>query len=333
VRTSPWENSRPDRLRSLWPPPASSGRCSGLDPASTIDQLFLLRDFTCNRGLDRHRSGFRDLDHRHRAFGQLWPSRVVSTLCCCIQIRLGIRAGLCHPARAVLGGGGHWAMLFAAPARTVELIPARMAQLDETAITGILGQFGWRDTAACRVGKTAVVLDVGLVDPCDGHMHWETSLCDHRLALFRAVDTPSPTRAVSEPRAIGGRSACLGLKVVSGPLFPFPRLRTYWAHCGCCCGLWTVLHVSTTEGLPEFNSGRPCRRKPVSGPSIWARENQRPFNYGPSAARSVLYFLIVALCGPWVFTKGFQGGGGPPQKKRGRFGEMDPKGRCFGPRF
>ncbi|PYG28855.1 carbohydrate ABC transporter membrane protein 1 (CUT1 family) [Pelagimonas varians] len=219
--------------------------------------------------------------------GRFWASfgrsLLFSTMILCVQIPLGIAIALCIPKRKI------WVGITLAVLALPLLVPWNMIPSlwlsllnPETGLLGrILPYLGWPDNwklSAQHTWAVIVVMDV---------WHWTSLvviLCYSALATI--------PQSYYQAAAIDG----------AGPWQVFRHIQLPKLHHVL---LMAVLlrfmdsFMIYTEAFP-INAGGP------NGATMFLAvdlgEDIKAFNYGPSAARSVIYFLIV-LTVAWMFSK------------------------------
>ncbi|MGY9038083.1 carbohydrate ABC transporter permease [Sulfitobacter sp. M13] len=255
----------------------------GLIPLVTVINYSFFEIFTLQSRFWIGTEWFRDLITAPRFWASFGRSALFSTFVLCIQIPLGILLALCIP-RGRFWAGAALAMLSLPLLVPWNMIPALWLSL-MNGDTGILGQwlagYGWP-----AAWKDSAVLTWVVILAMDT-WHW-TSLVI--ILAYSALTTiPDP---LYQAAAIDGARAWQVFRHIQ-----LPRLQHVL--------LMAVLlrfmdsFMIYTEAFP-INAGGPA------GASLFLAvdlgEEIKAFNYGPSAARSVLYFLIV-LCVAWMFTK------------------------------
>lgn len=255
----------------------------GLVPLVTVVNYSLFEIFTLESRYWVAAEWYEALVTAPRFWASFGRSSLFSLLVLSLQIPLGIALALSIPRRRM------WAGLILAVLSLPLLVPWNMIPSLWLSLlsaeTGILGQFlghyGW--TAAWKGSATLTWIVILAMDT----WHW-TSLVV--ILSYSALSTiPAP---LYQAAAIDGARPWQVFRHIQ-----LPRLRHVL--------LMAVLlrfmdsFMIYTEAFP-INAGGP------NGASLFLAidlgEEIKAFNYGPSAARSVLYFLIV-LTVAWLFIK------------------------------
>ena len=210
-------------------------------------------------------------------------SALFSTLILVIQIPLGIAIALCIPRRK------RWVGITLAVVALPLLVPWNMIPSLWLSLlnpdTGILGRLlpsiGWRPDWKLSATHTWVVII--LMDV----WHW-TSLV---VILCYSALTTVPV-SYYQAAAIDGASPWHVFRFIQLPKLHHVLLMAILLR-------FMDSFMIYTEAFP-INSGGPGGATMFLAVDLG--EEIKAFNYGPSAARSVLYFLIV-LTVAWMFTK------------------------------
>ena len=255
----------------------------GLIPLITVINYSFFEIFILDQRFWVGLEWYGDIIRSDRFWSSFGRSALFSALVLIIQIPLGIAIALCIPK------GKLWVGVVLSVVALPLLVPWNMIPslwlglLDpETGIAGrILSTFGWSiDWKSSAVQTWAVILAMDT-------WHW-TSLV---VLLCYSALTTIPT-SYYQAADIDG----------AGPWQVFRHIQLPKLHHVL---LMAVLlrfmdsFMIYTEAFP-INAGGP--RGATMFLAVDLGEDIKAFNYGPSAARSVLYFLIV-LSVAWLFTK------------------------------
>ncbi|KIN61990.1 Binding-protein-dependent transport systems inner membrane component [Sulfitobacter noctilucicola] len=219
--------------------------------------------------------------------GRFWSSfgrsLLFSALVLCIQIPLGIAIALCIPKRQLWVG---FALAGVALPLLVpwNMIPALWLSLmnpDSGIIGGLLASAGWTGgwkTSAVQTWIVLLAMDT---------WHW-TSLVI--LLCYSALTTIPP--AYYQAAAIDGAGPWQIFRHIQLPALTHVLLMAVLLR-------FMDSFMIYAEAFP-INAGGPDGATTFLAVDLG--EDIKAFNYGPSAARSVIYFLIVVLVA-WTFTK------------------------------
>ena len=255
----------------------------GLIPLITVINYSFFEIFILDQRFWVRLEWYAEIIRAERFWSSFARSTLFSMLVLCIQIPLGIAIALCIPRSRIWVG--LTLALFSLPLLVPwNMIPSLWLSLlnDETGLLGrAMGVLGW--PAAWKDSALLTWIVILAMDT----WHW-TSLVV--LLCYSAVATiPAPYYQAAAIDAAGPWQVFRHIQ--------FPRLQNVL--------LMAVLlrfmdsFMIYTEAF-QINAGGP------DGASLFLAvdlgEEIKAFNYGPSAARSVLYFLIV-LSVAWVFSK------------------------------
>jgi len=255
----------------------------GLIPLITVINYSFFEIFILDQRFWIGLEWYGDIIRSDRFWSSFARSAVFSTLVLVIQIPLGVAIALCIPK------GKFWIGLVLALVALPLLVPWNMIPLLWLGLlnpeTGILGQimatFGWSiDWKLSAVQTWAVILAMDT-------WHW-TSLV---VLLCYSGLTTIPT-SYYQAADIDGAGPWQVFRHIQLPKLQHVLLMAVLLR-------FMDSFMIYTEAFP-INAGGP------SGATMFLAvdlgEDIKAFNYGPSAARSVIYFLIV-LTVAWLFTK------------------------------
>ena len=255
----------------------------GMIPLITVINYSLFEIFLLDARFWVGTEWYEEIIQSQRFWASFARSALFSTLILIIQIPLGVAIALCIPRRKF------WVGIMLAVVGLPLLVPWNMipflwlSLLDTQ--TGILGRalpfLGWTPDwkqSATQTWAVIIVMDV---------WHW-TSLV---VILCYSALTTVP---VSNYQA--ARIDCAGPWQVFWHI-QLPKLYHV---------LLMVILLRFMDSLMIYTEAFPINAGGPNGATMFLAvdlgEDIKAFNYGPSAARSVLYFLIV-LCVAWMFTK------------------------------
>ena len=226
---------------------------------------------------------YADIIQSDRFWASFGRSTLFSMIILAIEIPLGIAIALCIPQRK-LWVGVALAMVALPLLVPWNMIPSLWLSLLNQE-TGILGQFlpalgwpaNWKDSIV-HTWTVIVVMDV---------WHW-TSLVV--ILCYSALTTiPAP---YYQAAAIDGASPWHVFRYIQLPKLYHVLLMAFFFN-------FMDSFLIYTEAFP-INAGGP--NEATLFLAVDLGEEIKAFNYGPSAARSVLYFLII-LSVAWMFAK------------------------------
>lgn len=256
----------------------------GLIPLITVINYSFFEIFILDQRFWVGTEWYSDIIGSGRFWSSFGRSALFSALVLCIQIPLGIAIALCIPQRQF------WIGLALAGIALPLLVPWNMIPSlwlsvlnPDTGLIGrVLASYGWTADWKLSVIQTWAVLLV--MDT----WHW-TSLVV--ILCYSALTTiPAPYYQAAN---IDGAGPWQVFRHIQLPKLQHVLLMAILLR-------FMDSFMIYTEAFP-INAGGP------NGATMFLAvdlgEDIKAFNYGPSAARSVLYFLIV-LTVAWVFTKG-----------------------------
>jgi len=255
----------------------------GLVPLLTIINYSFFEIFTLESRFWVGLEWYGNLISSGRFWASFGRSTLFSVLILVVQIPLGVAIALCMPQ------GKFWVGIALALVALPLLVPWNMIPALWLSLlnpeTGILGQvmskFGWTPDWKLSITKTwlvVVIMDV---------WHW-TSLVV--ILCYSALTTvPQP---YYQAAAIDGATPWQVFRHIQ-----FPKLQSV---------LLMALLLRFMDSFMIYveafsiNAGGPYNATMFLAVDLG--EEIKAFNYGPSAARSVLYFVII-LSVAWMFTK------------------------------
>ncbi|MGJ8623044.1 MAG: carbohydrate ABC transporter permease [Yoonia sp.] len=269
----------------------------GLIPLITVINYSFFEIFILDKRFWIGTEWYRDIMRSDRFWSSFGRSTLFSALVLSIQIPLGIAIALCIPKRQF------WVGLALAGVALPLLVPWNMipslwlSLLDpETGIIGsLMAAYGWSAEWKMSAVQTWIVLLV--MDT----WHW-TSLVV--ILCYSALTTiPAP---YYQAAAIDGASPWQVFWHIQLPKLQYVLLMAVLLR-------FMDSFMIYTEAFP-INAGGPDGATMFLAVDLG--EEIKAFNYGPSSARSVLYFLIV-LTVAWLFTKAQNKIDAPDSKKAG----------------
>lgn len=255
----------------------------GLIPLVTVVNYSFFEIFILNKRFWIGTEWYAEIIGSSRFWSSFGKSTLFSAIVLTVQIPLGLAVALCIPKNKI------WVGFALAGVALPLLVPWNMIPSLWLSLlnpnTGLIGQFmanfGWSTDwklSAVQTWAVIVVMDT---------WHW-TSLV---VILCYSALTTIPA-AYYQAAAIDGASLWQVFRYIQLPKLQYVLLMVLLLR-------FMDSFMIYTEAFP-INAGGP------SGATMFLAvdlgEEIKAFNYGPSAARSVLYFLIVVTVA-WLFTK------------------------------
>ncbi|WP_342070604.1 carbohydrate ABC transporter permease [Yoonia algicola] len=255
----------------------------GLIPLITVINYSFFEIFILDRRFWVGTEWYNEIISSGRFWASFGRSTLFSTFVLAIQIPLGIAIALCIPKRQF------WVGLALAGIALPLLVPWNMIPSlwlsllnPDTGIIGrIMAAFGWSaewKMSAVQTWAVIIIMDT---------WHW-TSLV---VILCYSALTTIPA-SYYQAAAIDGASPWQVFRHIQLPKLHYVLLMAVLLR-------FMDSFMIYTEAFP-INAGGPDGATMFLAVDLG--EEIKAFNYGPSAARSVLYFLIV-LTVAWLFTK------------------------------